>query len=157
MNRARRYDERHSPPFERPSDRAHRRREAQPPLRGVDVVDEAHDRPAPPQRREERDAVGDVDEDVTVPHLPGVRDRRPQVLGELAAQVLDRVRPRANRPAAHEPHVVPAYQAPPSQPVQKHLRPARLRMGEVTPRGEADAQWPTLDCVHVGTRASLPP
>ena len=66
-------------------------REAPMPLIGVDVMYQADTRPPPPQWREERHAILNVDDDIGPFETGQANHRSRQVLGEGASGVDDRV------------------------------------------------------------------
>ena len=131
-------DERDGALLEQVPDPGHRAREVVVPLVGVHMGEQAHPRSPPPQRREERDAVGHVDEEVPVGEATSDQ-RGAQVLRVGAPKGDHRVVVILRGPTAHQRGLVAPLLQRDRQAIDDDLGPTGLGMSEIAPGHEEDA------------------
>ena len=138
----------HGPALEGAPEGGDRGREPLRPVVGVDVVDEADGRLAPPQWRVERHAVGDVDHEVGPALVAQVVDGGPQVLRELPPAVAHPVGVVGDGPPGPElDPVAPTGQAA-GQLVDHHLAAAGEGVAGVPPGVDGDVERSRTGRVH---------
>ena len=94
---------------------------------------------ASPQRREEGDAVLDIDHEVDVGEVAPVGEWGTHVLAVGATGVDDRIGPGRDRSAAQDCGLVAPLGEADGEAVDEDLGAARLGVGEVPPREEEHA------------------
>ena len=129
----------HRPGLQPPPEAGHRLRELHRPLRGVDVVHEAHHGSTLPDRSEERDPVLDVDDDIGAAEVASVGQRRAHILAVGPTGRDDGVVALLDGASAQQRHRMSPRLKPRREVIDDDLGPTRLRVGEIAPGHEHDA------------------
>ena len=105
----------------------------------MDMVHETEHRLAPPERREERDAVLHVDDEIDIGEVAPIGEGCPYVLAVGATCIDDRIGARRDRPTAQHGGLVTAVGEPECKAVDEDLRTSGLGVGQIAPGEKEDA------------------